>query len=157
MDTLNSSLFKRIISPSATGNGAFVVHKMLQGGIPDYRVIPYSPYRTLFPPSLFTPGRNEHADIIHTTADYGCFHARKNIPLVLTFHGFSLDRFLRPYSTFFQSIHCQTDLKYFTKLSVLRADAITAVSHFTADLVKKKMSIQAGQRIKDDYEDFVSV
>lgn len=130
-----------ILSPMATGNGAYVVHKLLESGIPGYCVVPYNPYRTLFPPSLMPLGRLQHADLIHTTPDYACFHARKNIPLIITFHNYVLDRFMRNYSSQLQNIHYQTDLKTFTKLSVKLADIITAVSQFTADLAMREMQL----------------
>lgn len=125
----------------ATGNGAYVVHKTLESRVPDYQVIPYNPYRTLFPPSLLLLGRFSRAGLIHTTPDYAFFHVRKNIPLILTFHGYVLDRFMRDYSSALQNVHCQTDLKIFTKLAIGRADIITAVSRFTADLVKREMRL----------------
>jgi len=131
----------------STGNGAFVVHKSLESRIPDYRVVPYNPYRTLFPPSLLLLGRFKQADLIHTTPDYAFFHARKNIPLILTFHGYALDRYLRDFSSVLQNIHCQTDLKLFTKLALRKADLITAVSHFTANLVKQEMNPKTDIRV----------
>ena len=123
----------------STGNGAFVIHKLLERKISGYRVVSYNPYRTLFPPSLLLLGRFKQADLIHTTPDYAFFHARKNIPLILTFHGYALDRFLLNFSSKLQNIHCQTDLKLFTKLAIRKAYLITAVSHFTANLVKQEM------------------
>jgi glycosyltransferase involved in cell wall biosynthesis len=125
----------------ATGNGAYIVHKTLESQIPDYHVIPYNPYRTLFPPSLLLLGRFRRAGLIHTTPDYAFFHVRKNIPLILTFHNYVLDRFMRDYSSALQNIHYQTDLKIFTKLAVGKADTLTAVSRFTADLVKREMKL----------------
>ena len=128
-----------IISPMATGNGAFIVHKLLESRICDYKVFPYNPYKTLFPPLLFPIGRSSLADIIHTTPDYAFFHARKNIPLIITFHNYVLDRYMRSYSSVLQNIHYSTDLKYFTNLSVRKATAITAVSHYTARLIKEEI------------------
>jgi len=125
----------------ATGNGAYVVHKTLESRLADYKVVPYNPYRTLFPPLLIPLGRFSHAGLIHTTPDYAVFHARKDIPMILTFHNYVLDRFMRDYSSAPQNIHYQTDLKIFTKLAVAKADVITAVSRFTADLVKKEMQL----------------
>ena len=136
-----------ILSPMSTGSGAYVLHKLLESRIPGYEVIPYNPYATLFPPSLFSIGRSKRADLIHTTPDYAFFHARKNIPLILTFHGYSLDRFLRTYSSPLQNIHCQTDLKIFTKLAIRKADTLTAVSQFTADLVRQDMKLADNIRV----------
>jgi len=130
-----------------TGSGAYVVHKLLESRISGYQVIPYNPYRTLFPPSLLLLGRFKCASLVHTTPDYAIFNAQKNIPLVLTFHGYALDRFLLDFSSTLQNIHCKTDLKLFTKLSVRKADCITAVSQFTADLVKQDLKIEGNIRI----------
>lgn len=130
-----------ILSPIGTGNGAHVVHKLLESRIPGYHVISYNPYRTLFPPSLLFLGRFKQAAMIHTTPDYAFFHARKKVPLIITFHGYALDRFLQDFSGVLQNIHRQTDLKLFTKLAIRKADMITAVSHFTANLVKQEMKL----------------
>lgn len=125
----------------ATGNGAYIIHKTLESSISDYRVIPYNPYWTLFPPSLFSFGRFFNADLIHTTPDYAYFHTRKNVPLVATFHNYVLDDFMRSYSSSLQNIHYQIDLKYFTKLALAKARMITAVSHFTSNLVSREMQL----------------
>jgi len=133
-----------------TGNGAHVVHKLLENCIPGYHVISYNPYRTLFPPSLLFLGRFKQAALIHTTPDYSFFHAQKDIPLVVTFHNYVLDRFMHDYSSNLQNIHYQTDLKIFTKLAIGKAGFITAVSQFTADLVNQEMHLQ-GKKIKVIY------
>ena len=139
----------QILSPMATGNGAFIVHKMIESCIPSYHVIPFSPYRTLFPPSLYLLGLSSKANIIHTTPDYAFFHRRKNTPLVISFQNYVLDHFMRSHSSFLQKIHYQTDLKIFIKLAIKKADAITSVSKFTADLVKQEL--QASSNIKVIY------
>lgn len=130
-----------ILSPMATGNGAFVVHSQLAKHLPDYELMPYDPRRTFFPPSLYSLGRDKSPDIIHTTPDYGIFHQRDDVPLVLTFHGYAIDCELFPYSSLLQKIHGRTDLRWFHKLAVERADVITAVSQFTANLAKKDLGI----------------
>jgi len=134
----------------ATGNGAYVVHRTLNNCISGYQLVPYNPYRTLFPPSLFLLERFRKARLIHTTPDYAFFHARRNIPLVITFHNYVLDRFMQNYSNLLQNIHYQTDLKIFTKLALAKADIITAVSRFTADLVRREMQL-AGNSIRVIY------
>ena len=131
-----------IASPLATGNGAFVVHKNLEKLISKYKVHSYHPYRTLFPPSMWSIGRKPKSELIHTTPDYACFHKQRNVPLVLTFHNYVLDEFMRNYSGFMQNLHYQTDLKWFTKRSVFLADEITAVSQYTANLVKKELGLK---------------
>lgn len=136
-----------IVSPLATGNGAYIVHKMLEQSIKDYQVMPYHPYRTLFPPSLWPLGRRLKPSIIHTTPDYAYFHKRKGVPQVLTFHNYVLDTFMRVYSSKLQNIHYQTDLKWFTKKAVNFADEITAVSQYTADLVQRELGVSKNIRV----------
>ncbi|NOR71736.1 MAG: glycosyltransferase [Methylomarinum sp.] len=131
-----------IFSPMATGNGAYILHKNIEHYINDYKVLPYNPYKTLFPPILFPIGRFNRADIIHTTPDYGIFHKRRDVPLILTFHNYVLDRFMRQYSSPLQSIHYMTDLRWFTSLSISQACQLTAVSHFTANLAKQSLGLK---------------
>lgn len=126
----------------ATGNGAYVVHQTLAQHLNNYQIVGFNPYRTLFPPSLWGIGRGKAADVIHTTPDYAIFHARQQKPLVLTFHNYVLDTFMRPYSSRLQNWHYQSDLKWFTQLAVKRAQKITAVSQFTADLIKQEMGLE---------------
>ena len=125
----------------ATGNGAYVVHRRLEQAIQNYQVMPYHPYRTLFPVLLFPVGRNKKPSLIHTTPDYAAFHAKRGAPLVLTFHNYVLDRFMREYSSCLQNIHYQTDLKWFTKKAVNLANQLTAVSKFTAELVQEELGL----------------
>jgi len=129
-----------IISPMPTGNGAFVLHKILEAGIKGYRVHPYSPYREFFPATLPFSLRGRQPSLIHTTADYGFFFKRKGIPLILTLHNFVLDSLMMRYSTILQCTHYKTDLRWFTKASLKIADVVTSVSHFSADLVKRELN-----------------
>ena len=130
----------------STGNGAFIVHEQLASCLDGYSVYPYHPNFTLFPPLL--PLFNcKQADIIHTTPDYGIFFKKRNSRLVLSFHNYVLDQYMNHYSSFFQNIHYRTDLKLFTRLSLQKADILTAVSHFTADLVKKDMGLNRDIRV----------
>lgn len=131
-----------ILSPVATGNGAFVVHSQLANALQDYRVLPYNPKRTFFPLSLYPLGRKKAAQAIHTTPDYAIFHARTDVPLILTLHGYAIDKALHPYSSLLQKIHGRTDLRWLHQLAVRRADVITSVSHFTANLAKQDLGIE---------------
>lgn len=136
-----------ILSPIASGNGAYVVHKSIERRISNYRVIPYNPYLTLFPPFLTFLLNNVKAKLIHTTPDYGCFFHKSNVPLVLTFHGFVLDKFMKRYSSLAQYLHYRTDLRYFTLKSINRAAIVTAVSKFTAALVSSELNLTREIRV----------
>lgn len=130
-----------ILSPVPTGNGAFVVHSQLAQQLPNYQLLPYSPKRSYFPLSYYPLGRKLPAQLIHAVPDSAIFHAREGVPLVLTLHGYAIDKALHPYSSLLQKIHGRTDLRWLHKLAVRWADVITAVSHFTANLAKQDLGI----------------
>jgi len=136
----------KICSPMPTGNGACIVHDQLAYSLDEYSLRPFHPNYTLFPPMLPLLGCKQ-ADIIHTAPDYGIFFNKRNSKLVLTFHNYVLDRFMYNYSTFLQKTHYRTDLKLFTRLSLQKADILTAVSNFTADLVKQDMGLNQDIRV----------
>ncbi|MGZ8881415.1 MAG: glycosyltransferase family 4 protein [Methylosarcina sp.] len=123
------------------------MHKSLENKLIDYEVVPYTPYRTLCPPSLISIGRFRPARIIHTPADYGVFHLRKNVPLVTTFHGYMLDNHVQPYGSIIQNIHRRTDLYWFTKAAAATSTGITAVSRFIAELTKRDLKIEKDIRV----------
>jgi len=136
-----------IFSPMATGSGAYVVHQMLEAGIPGYNVCSYNPWWTVAPPALSLLCRATRQDIIHTTPDYAIFNARKEVPLVITFHNYVLDAYMAGYSSPLQRLHYSTDLKWFTERACRRATVITAVSRFTAQLVKTELGLQTNIRV----------
>lgn len=129
-----------IISPMAWGNGAYIVHRSIERHIPGYVVFSYNPWLTLFPVALRGIGaKKKTTNLIHTTPDYAIFFKQRHIPMVVTFHNYVLDNWMRPYSSFLQKIHYATDLRLWTDLSINIADRITAVSQYTADIVKKDL------------------
>ena len=130
-----------IISPMPTGNGAYILHKMIEAEIKNYRVQGYNPYLTLIPPFLAFIGRSKKPLAVHTTPDYAIFSYRKKIPTVLTFHNYVLDPWMRSYSSPLQRIHYATDLRLWSRMAVRRAHTITAVSNFTAGLAQKDLNI----------------
>jgi len=137
----------KVLSPIPYGSGAYVVHKMLESGIPGYEVASYNPNLSFFPPALFAKARKGHPDIVHTSPDYGVFFHRKQVPLVLTLHSFMLDPFMRRYFSLAQKIHYATDLRFFTRCSLKVASVITSVSSFTADLARKELNLSGDIRV----------
>ena len=126
-----------IISPMGRGSGAYVIHRILERQIPGYRVIPYHANWTLVPFALRLAARFRAADLIHTVPDYAVFFYRKSIPMVISFQNYVLDIWMRPYCSLLQKIHYATDLRIWTRSAIKKAQKITAVSRFTADLVRK--------------------
>jgi glycosyltransferase involved in cell wall biosynthesis len=137
----------KVVSPMPRGNGAHIVHSLLAQKIPGYTLQSYNPYWTIFPPALpFLFREKSVPDIIHTTPDHAIFF-KNNKPLVISFQNFVLDSFMKDYSSFAQQIHYKTDLRYFTKKAVENASAVTCVSNFTADLVRKYLGCSSKIRI----------
>ncbi len=132
----------RILSPIASGSGATVIHQLLSQHIGTYHTIAYSPFWSLFPFFLPKVVPIRRTKLIHCPADHGFFFSRRKLTsLVITFHNYVLDPWMRSYSSWLQRIHYATDLRLWTRLSVQRAACITAVSHFTAQLVKKDLKV----------------
>lgn len=94
----------------ATGNGAHVVRKMLEVGIPGYQVCSYNPWWTAAPPALSLFCRTIHQDIVYTTPDYAIFSARKDAPQVITFHNYVLDAYMADCSNPLRPLHYATGL-----------------------------------------------
>ncbi len=128
-----------IASPMCRGNGAYVIHKQLEQALPGYRVVSYHPLWTLFPACLPLVAPMERPGLVHTTPDYAVFSASRKAPLVITFHNYVLDPFMQRYSSKLQRIHYATTLRWFTQLAVKQADAVTAVSRFTASLIRSDL------------------
>ncbi len=139
----------QIVSPMPTGSGAIVVHRQLAAHLNNYKVVAYNPMWEYVP---FLLGRfaRRRAVLIHTTPDHAYFFARRNAPLIITFHNYVLDSFMRPYSSLIQRIHYRTDLRLFTRLALRRATVVTAVSQFTADLMKRDMQFAGAVRVIPD-------
>ncbi len=137
----------QILSPIATGNGAYIVHKTLGTEIPGYNVAGYNPSWTFFPFVLRGFAPIKYTRLIHTSPDYAIFSHRKKIPTILTFHNYVLDPWMRSYSSSLQRIHYATDLRLWSKMAIRRAHTITAVSNFTARLAKKDLNIHHPIRV----------
>lgn len=131
----------------ATGNGAHVLHKMIESRLPSYRVVDYSPWLTLFPLLLPTVTAGLRGRVIHTCPDYGLFFLRHQIPLVLTIHNYVCDAFMGPYSSVLQQVHYAFDLKWFIRRSIRSCAVLTSVSRYTAKLIEKELNLDRNIRI----------
>ena len=133
----------RIVSPMPWGNGAYVLHKSIEKHMKNYSVMPYNPYLTIFPPLLKTISFNcKNTSLIHTVPDYGLFFFSRKIPMVTTVHHYMCDGEMKPYSSFMQNLHYQTDLKWFIKKSLSFSTEVTAVSNYTANHIKEKLKLK---------------
>jgi len=129
------------------GNGAYVIHRLLEGNIPDYRVVPYHANWTFIPFMLPIVAKIKQARLLHTVPDYAWFFCRHAVPLILSFQNYVLDSWMQSYSAWYQKIHYATDLKIWTKLATKKAKMITAVSDFTAELVKKDLQLSGPVKV----------
>ena len=89
----------------AWGNGAYVLHKLIEQHLAEYRVIPYNPRLTLFPFFLSRISAGNDAELIHTAATYGAFFHQPEIPMIITFHNYVLDSWMHSYCSPLQRIH----------------------------------------------------
>lgn len=137
----------QIHSPIASGNGAYIIHRLLAENLNNYHLCAYNPWLTAFPPALYAICRHGNPDIIHTTPDYSIFNKRKNTPLILTFHNYVLDQYMAPYSSTLQRLHYATDLRFLTRKALKNATVLTAVSQFIADLVAEDMNVEKKIRV----------
>jgi glycosyltransferase involved in cell wall biosynthesis len=136
----------RICSPMARGNGACVVHESLQAGIPGYRVVPFDPRLTLFPPLLRLVPR-PRADLVHASPDYAVCFRRDGAPLVVTFHSYMLDPAMRASNGLLRNLHNTTLLRSLTRAALDQARAVSSVSRFTADLVRSDLGWNGPVRV----------
>jgi glycosyltransferase involved in cell wall biosynthesis len=135
-----------ILSPVPSGSGACVLHGQLARQLPGYRLNPYSPWWTLFPPVLAAFSSSK-VDLIHASADYGVFFARPGVPLVATLHNYTSDLFMRDYSSSLQYLHYRTDLRWFSRLTFERATVVVAISQFIAQLATKDLQTDTPVRL----------
>ena len=124
-----------------------VLHRMIESGVPDYRIVPYSPWLTLFPLVLPKLIRCIPCRLIHTTPDYGLFFHRPKVPLVLTIFHYMGDREIRPYSSFLQQIHYATDLKWFIRKSIEKCTVLTSISHYSARHTRNELKLNQDVRV----------
>lgn len=125
-----------IFAAVPAGSGAGVVHQVLAQTIGGYSVRTYPPAWEYWPPRLRRL-RDPAAALVHAPPDHAVFVCPRRTPLVITFHNYVLDPAMRPYSSLAQQLHYAGDLRLFTRLALRRAAAVTAVSEFTARLVRE--------------------
>lgn len=129
----------RIVACVPAGSGASVVHSALTRAIQGYELKTYSPSWEYCPPLLWRL-LDRTAALVHAPQNHAVFACPRGTPLVVTLHGYSLDTVMRPYSSRVQRLHYATDLRLFTRRALRRARVVTAVSTFTADLVREDMA-----------------
>jgi len=95
-------------------------------------------------------------DIIHANSSYAFAFKRKQIPLVVTEHHYTLDPAYRPYKSARQDFYHRTLMAPYLRRSYAAADAITTDSLFTARVLAECAGVRATKTIPlwVDYEEF---
>ena len=128
----------KVVALVPSGSGASVIHRALQDAMLGYSLATYPPCWEYFPP-LLRRLREPAADLVHAPPDHAVFVCPRRTPLVITFHNYVLDRAMRRYSSVMQRLHYATDLRLYTRMALRRASVVTAVSNFTARLLREDL------------------
>jgi glycosyltransferase involved in cell wall biosynthesis len=73
---------------------------------------------------------------VHSHTDYGGVFQQSDVPLIVTAHSYVLDKFMRPYCSFLQYLHYQTDLRWSMLKTLSRSDRVVAVSRYVANKLR---------------------
>lgn len=76
-------------------------------------------------------------NVIHSNAACAFAFVHWGLPVVATEHHYVLDVAFRPYKSLFQHIYHQLWIGPWTHLSYRSCSALTAISHFTADVIER--------------------
>ncbi|HNC76317.1 MAG TPA: glycosyltransferase family 4 protein [Pseudomonadales bacterium] len=134
----NLDQYAPIVAAVPSGSGAAVVHRMIEDNTPSYKVKTYPPTWEYCPFKL-RQLREPTAALVHAPPDHAIFVCPRRTPLVITFHNYVLDPAMRAHGSLAQRLHYAGDLRLLTRLALRQAVAVTAVSDFTAQLVRDDM------------------
>lgn len=123
-----------IYSPMVAGNGAYIVHSILAKQIPGYVLQDLPARKSVFPRLLKSYRRQ--ADIVHTVPEYGDFFLGMTKKSVVTFHNFFWDAAYTPYCSLAQKLFYRFLQAGYVRRALENADAVVAVSEYTASLIK---------------------
>lgn len=124
--------------PISKGSGSYIIHKYLSDNIPNYSLITYHNSLNFISPALKMLNL-KNAGLIHVPANYALFFSRSKTPLIITFHNYFLDSWMLQFSSSLQKIHYLYNLRPWIKRALTKASMVTAVSRFTADMVKNDL------------------
>lgn len=130
----------QVLSPVVDGSGVMVVHRMLEANLPHYHVQSLSPYWGVFPPVLGLRERTL-APVVHSLPELGTSMLGAESDLVATFHNYYLDDDHLATASVSQRMFYRSVVSRMVSSSVRRARWLTAVSHYTADLVRKQHKV----------------
>lgn len=124
----------RIRSVLARGNGAVVVHRLLEQGLDGYRLDELDPRIAALPPLYRRAARPAlaDADIAHVAADYGPAPVAAGCARVVTFHNFYTDDEYVAQSGFVRRTFYRAVMRPAVRAAVREAQRIVVVSRFLA-------------------------
>lgn len=137
MSTPQATRSPRIRSLLASGNGAVVVHRLLQEAMADYRLVEISPLAASLPPLYRRAARAVLADaeIAHLLADCGPAPVPPDCARLLTFHNFYIDDESLADASVAQRLFYRHVMAPAVRRAVAQADRIVVVSRFLAGCV----------------------
>jgi L-malate glycosyltransferase len=127
-----------VYSPVVTGSGVSVIHNQLSEALKNYDTRPVDPNIALRPWKI-PQYKNETYNIVHGIPDFGASYVGSNQKAVFTFHNYYLDAEMKSFSSVAQRAFYKTMLSYYIKSALKRADSVTAVSDFTANLIRRDL------------------
>lgn len=131
-----------IHAPVTSGSGVQVVHDALAQHLRGYRVRALPPVLGLFP-ALGALVQHPPAPVTHSIPELGPWVAHPDSTLVVTFHNFYTDaEYLRSVDAWRRRYY-QHVLRHAIARSLRVARAVTAVSHYTAALVRRELNVGA--------------
>lgn len=131
---------RKILSPIVSRSGVEIVHRALSDGLAGYRVKPIGPSHALLGP-LVNEDKGQEWDLLHALPELGGYMQINGRPSVVTFHNFYLDSFALANATLAQRLFYQGLLRHYVARSLRYATVITAVSRFTAELVRQYFDV----------------
>jgi L-malate glycosyltransferase len=123
----------------ARGNGATVVHRLLERYFTGYQLSEIDARIAACPPLYRLASRPlfAGADIAHIVADYGNAPAPRDCAQLVAFHNFYIDEEYLVQATPAQRLYYRRVMAPAVSRSVAGADRIVVVSRFLADMVRK--------------------
>lgn len=133
----------RVYSPVVAGSGVIVVHRQLAAGLAGYRLRPLPPRLGLLPRAAGWLAPPEAATVTHALPDLGPWLAHPDSALVTTFHSYALDHAFRQSLGLAHRLFYGAVVRDATAAMLRRAAVVTAVSRFTAGLVRREWGNRA--------------
>lgn len=130
-----------ILSPIASGNGAYIIHKALECYLPNYKTQEISPRKASLP--LWSLEQGDHTDIIHSIPDQGGLNKYYKKINVTTFHNYYIDEeYLNQQSVSLRQYY-KTIIRSYVEFAKKHSSVHTTVSKTLASIIKQDLGLDA--------------